>query len=269
MGERVVGVTEPGDKVSVMLKNGHKLSGDLLVGADGVHSTVRQCVFADGEPNHVGVNCAWGRVSWKALSRYNKERFEGTCMILGGGQSYLAGHMGEQLIWSTFWKNDSFVALTSKQIAKENAVARLTCWNKQIADIVHQSDSATISETAIYDRPAAKSWHSKRTLLIGDAAHPMTPFLGSGANTAITDAFLLGNFIDGLHSIDEVFGFFERRRKKPIEKIVRRARTVCDYSVSNKKWKNMLMLYSMSLIPSPLMAKLLLASDNINDIGFV
>ncbi|MDC1286426.1 FAD-dependent monooxygenase [Gammaproteobacteria bacterium] len=265
LGSRIVSVDELDDKVTVALDNGREISGDLLIGADGVHSVVRQSVIADGIPTHVGVNCIWGRVDWKLLSRKNKEQLQGAFMMLGGGQSFLAGHMGEQLIWSAFWKEETFVRSEDNQIAKAKAVDRLTSWNEQIAKIVHQSDNATISETAIYDRPAAKSWHSKRTLLIGDAAHPMTPFLGAGANTAIADAFLLGQFIDGLNSIDELFELFEQRRKKPVEKLVRTARTVCDYSVSDSRWKSFVMQYSMSIIPSFFLTKLLLVADKIND----
>jgi 2-polyprenyl-6-methoxyphenol hydroxylase-like FAD-dependent oxidoreductase len=99
-GERIV-TTELNDKVTVTLDNGNIISGDLLVGADGVHSSVRQCIVNDGAPVHVGVNCVWGRVNWKELSRHQQGQWNDAFMVIGDGQSFVAGQMDEQLIWST------------------------------------------------------------------------------------------------------------------------------------------------------------------------
>jgi 2-polyprenyl-6-methoxyphenol hydroxylase-like FAD-dependent oxidoreductase len=209
----------------------------------------------------------WGRLNWEDLPRFTQQKFEGAAMMLGNGQTFMAGRLDNQMVWTTFWQDEKFVHSGNKQAATDKVVTRLLNWNKEIAEIVRLSGIETISEVGIYDRPPAKTWHSRRTVLIGDAAHPMTPFLGAGANTAIADAFVLGHLIDVSDAIEDVFTSFEERRKKPLEKTVKTARTVCNYSLSKRKWKNWIMLYGMALVPKFLLLRMILSSDKINDVS--
>lgn len=266
-GSKLVDVKENKNEVIAILENGLEIKGDILIAADGVHSAVRRSVFKDGPSTHVGVNCMWGRVEWDDLPTSTKEKFKGAAMMIGKGQTFIAGHIDGQMIWTTFWQDKKFVRSETKQIAKEKAVKKLLKWNKEIAAIAKISNIENLAEAGIYDRPPTKTWHTERTVLIGDAAHPMTPFLGLGANTAIADAFVLGDQIEKGLSIDEVFSAFEERRKLPIEKKVKSARTICEYSLSKTKWKNWLILNGMALLPKSLVKRMMLKGDNVNEIG--
>jgi salicylate hydroxylase len=81
------------------------------------------------------------------------------------------------MIWTTFWQDETFVKSNTKQLAKEKVINRLLKWNKEMAEVAWLCSVEKLAEAGIYDRPPAKTWHSKRTVLIGDAAHPMTPSL--------------------------------------------------------------------------------------------
>lgn len=264
---KIVDVVETSNEVVVSLQNGQQLKGDILVIADGVHSEVRASIFKDGPPDHVGVNCMWGRLSWEKVPASYQKKFDGAAMMLGNGQTFMFGRLDNQMIWATFWQAEKFVRSKSNQIAKEKAIEKLLNWNTEIAEIVQLSNTETMAEVGIYDRPPAKTWHSNRAILIGDAAHPMTPFLGAGANTAIADAFILGHLIKSSTDIKTVFSAFEKRRKVPLEKMVKTARTVCDYSLSKSKWKNWIMLKGMAILPKFLLRRMILSADKINDIS--
>ena len=266
-GSKVADVKENENEVIAILENGTQIKGDFLVAADGVHSAVRRSVFKDGPATHVGVSCLWGQVNWSNLPANSMEKFNGAAMLIGKGQTFIAGHLGNQMIWTAFWQDEKFVKSETKHLAKDNVVKKLLSWNREMAEIAKLSSVEKLAEAGIYDRPPAKSWHSTITVLIGDAAHPMTPFLGLGANTAIADAFVLGYQIEKGSSIDEIFSAFEKRRKIPVEKKVKSARTVCEYSLSKTKWKNWLMLNGMALLPKPLLKKMILSGDNVNEIG--
>ena len=267
LGSKITNASEDGNGVKVLLENGKVVSGDILIAADGVHSVVRKSIFGDGSATHVGVNCMWGRLDWEAVPATSKNKFEGAAMMLGDGQSFIAGQIDGQMMWTTFWNAQAFVRSDNKEEAKKKVMSRLYSWNKDIAEIVKLSNIDNLSEVGIYDRPPAETWHTQRTILIGDAAHPMTPFLGAGANTAIADAFILGHLIENSPSIKNVFENFEKRRKTPLENTVKTARTVCEYSLSKTKWKTWLMLNGMALIPGFLLRRLILSGDNVNDVS--
>jgi 2-polyprenyl-6-methoxyphenol hydroxylase-like FAD-dependent oxidoreductase len=264
---KIVDVKETLDEVLVTLQNGKQLKGDILVVADGVHSEVRSSVFKDGPAEHVGVNCMWGRLDWENVPSSSQEKFDGAGLILGNGQTFTVGRLDNQLIWATFWQAEKFVRSENNQVAKETLIKRLSNWNSEVAQIVQLSSTDMMAEVGIYDRPPAKTWHSDRTILIGDAAHPMTPFLGAGANTAIADAFILGHLINSSTDIKAVFSAFEKRRKVTLEKTVKTARMVCDYSVSKSKWKNWIMLKGMAALPKFLLKRMILGSDKINNVS--
>lgn len=266
-GSYVVSVAETEGEVLVRLKNGEEIKGDILVAADGVHSAVRGSILKDGPAEHVGVNCMWGRLKWEDVPALSQIKFEGAAMMIGNGQTFMAGQLDGQIIWTTFWQAEKFIRSENKQSAKEKAMTKLLSWNREMAEIVRLSSIDMISEVGIYDRPPAKTWHSKRTVMIGDAAHPMTPFLGAGANTAIADAFILGHLIDVSDSMEDIFTSFEKRRKKSLEGTVKTARTVCDYSLSKSKWKNWIMLSGMGLLPNFLLKKMILNADKVNDVS--
>lgn len=266
-GAKVEEVEEEKAQVTVRLENGKAVTGDLLIAADGVHSAVRRSIFQDGPADHVGASCLWGRLKWEDVPAHSREKFSGATLMLGKGQSFMGGHLDGLLIWTTFWQAEDFVRSETKELAREKGAMRLEAWNKEIAEIVRRSGLDKMVEAGIYDRPVAPTWHSQRTLLIGDAAHPMTPFLGLGANSAIADAFILGQFISNKNSIEETFMAFEKRRKAPLEKKVKTARTVCDYSLSTSKWKNWVMLNGIALLPDSLIKKIVLNADKVNAVA--
>lgn len=100
--------------------------------------------------------------------------------------------------------------------------------------LIDQARPETIVEVGIWDREPAPSWTQGRTIIIGDAAHPMTPFLGQGANSAMIDAFVLGNLLAD-ESPEAAFIHFEERRKRAVEKNVKSARSLAGWMTTTNR----------------------------------
>jgi 2-polyprenyl-6-methoxyphenol hydroxylase-like FAD-dependent oxidoreductase len=97
-------------------------------------------------------------------------------------------------------------------------------WHAPIQELIEATPSAGIVRTDIYDRAPVRKWHDQRVVLLGDAAHPMTPNLGQGAGQAIEDAAVLDESLAGGGTVEEALLAYEQRRVRRANGIVRAAR---------------------------------------------
>jgi salicylate hydroxylase len=96
--------------------------------------------------------------------------------------------------------------------AKSRLLEELAEWGEPIRALVEATTTEQIIETPIYDRPPINSWSQGRVTLLGDAAHPMAPAMGQGANTTFEDACELTYCISQSSSIEEAFVSYEKSR---------------------------------------------------------
>jgi 2-polyprenyl-6-methoxyphenol hydroxylase-like FAD-dependent oxidoreductase len=95
-------------------------------------------------------------------------------------------------------------------------------WHAPIEALV--STTSEIMRTAIYDVPALPAWHIGRVMLLGDAAHAMSPAGGQGASLALEDAMIVGRRLaNGTSSIEAVFGEAESLLRRRAERLVKQA----------------------------------------------
>ena len=93
-----------------------------------------------------------------------------------------------------------------------------------VAAIIKATPAERILRTDIYDRAPIDCWHSGRVVLLGDAAHPMTPNLGQGAGQAIEDAVVLDDCLARTATIEDALMRYEQRRVARANGIVRASR---------------------------------------------
>jgi salicylate hydroxylase len=96
--------------------------------------------------------------------------------------------------------------------------------------------------------------------LIGDAAHPTTPFLGQGANSAITDGYVLANLL-GDRSLEEAFAAYEARRMHTVEKNVKAARRISDMMTGDKWWSSLATHLLFGWLPDKWLVNGILSAD--------
>lgn len=195
-GTVVTSFAQDGDGVEVTLDDGTTERGDLLVGADGLYSTVRAGLFGEAAPRYAGYS-VWRGVAPFSAPSLTPGLFR---MCWGRGKRFCVYPVGDGL-WYWFGVEDApadrAVARGSRQAAVLAAFGDCMAPSREL---VEATDEDAIHLTPIYDRPPVDQWGQGRVTLLGDAAHPMTFNLGQGACQAIEDAVVLARALEGAGS---------------------------------------------------------------------
>jgi 2-polyprenyl-6-methoxyphenol hydroxylase-like FAD-dependent oxidoreductase len=176
------------DGVTVHFTNGTTANGDLLVGADGLRSVVRERLQVPGALRYAGCT------AWRGIAPFETAGLIGG-ETLGCGQTFGLGSITNNRV---YWYATAHAPAGQREApaaAKARLVDVYAAWHQPIPAIIEATDAATILRNDIYDRDPVDQWGAGRVTLLGDAAHPMTPNLGQGACQAIEDALVLARCI--------------------------------------------------------------------------
>jgi salicylate hydroxylase len=190
LGHRLVDVIDRGDRVEARFANGSTVEGDVLIGADGIHSTVRGVLFGRDEPRFTGCVAYRGLVPEERL---RERALEVTAQVwMGPGRHFVHYFVSQRRLVN-------FVAITEQDTwtgeswtdrgEVADALAAFEGWHPQVRAILGAVDETFI--WALFDRPPLARWSVGRTTLLGDACHPMVPFMAQGAAQAIEDGATL------------------------------------------------------------------------------
>ena len=176
--------------VTVTLADGSTASGDVLIGADGIHSTVRAQLFGRELPRYTG-NVAWrGLVPAERVAHLDLGRVTGVWMGPNRSivQYYVSAGRTFNWIGISRWEQPARESwLAEGRI--EDALEEYTGWHDTIRTII--AATPRVLRQALYDREPLSDWRVGRVVLLGDAAHPMLPFYAQGAAQSIEDAYVL------------------------------------------------------------------------------
>jgi 2-polyprenyl-6-methoxyphenol hydroxylase-like FAD-dependent oxidoreductase len=203
--------------VSLFLADGQQVHGDLLIGADGIHSVIRSQLFGERPLRFAGYT------TWRGVVPYeDKDQLYESWGPHGRRFGY-ASLRGGQVYWFTCVKTfqGSKVGRDAKKQALRNWFQH---WHKPIEELIEATDEQTILCNDIYDLQPLPQWGKGRITLLGDAAHAMTPDLGQGASQAIEDALVLAQWVHHFQNVEDAILAYERRRIKRANRIMRQSR---------------------------------------------
>ena len=230
-GKRLSTIEQTGDVVSAEFQDGHVETGNMLLAADGVHSRVRSQILPENAvPRYTGFIGIGGFAESGSCTPTNLQDARQLNFTVGSRFQIgyaMTSESPSRWGWWTHLPQDQELtraelqAITDETI-RDRVLAAFGGWHSPIRSLV--SNTRQIMRTAIYDVPSLPTWHAGRVMLLGDAAHAMSPAGGQGASLALEDAMLLGRSLaDKSRSLTQSFALVEAQLRKRAERMIRQA----------------------------------------------
>ncbi|MDG1858710.1 MAG: FAD-dependent monooxygenase [Emcibacteraceae bacterium] len=221
LNAEATGFDETQDKVYLNLADGRKVEGDILIGADGIKSAIRDQIVGETPPDFTG------QVAWRATVNVNKlpkDFMEKIVAIWCGPKKHAVVYYlrsGELLnfvgcVENDKWQNESWTVKADWQELKDDFAG----WNDEIQIIIDNIEKDQCFRWAMNNRKPIDNWRTDRAVIMGDAAHPTLPYMASGAVMAIEDAAVLMRSINANNDVTEALDMFQRNRTERTAKIV-------------------------------------------------
>jgi 2-polyprenyl-6-methoxyphenol hydroxylase-like FAD-dependent oxidoreductase len=223
--KRLTWVEERGASVVAHFEDGTLAEGGLLVGADGVRSTVRRHLLPGAREEYTGLTGIGGFVPLSDVPPFPPE----TMTFVFGGNGffgYSGGDNGSAMWWSNLFREREYTHQELEHldldVVKRELLDRFGAYHPPIAALI--SRTTNLLRLNIYDIQSLPTWHRGRVALIGDAAHAVSPNAGQGASLALEDAMYLAKMLRDSTNNEAAFAQFERDRKPRAEKVVAEGR---------------------------------------------
>ena len=215
LNSKVRSFSEDTTGITVQLDCHKKFKGDFLIGADGIHSTIRKKLGDERTLRYAGYTC------WRGIVKIRGSFLSKETSILGIGPKSFYG-----LAWLKNGKLFWFAAVStppdsSKELKLNILKEAFSIWPNSIKEVINRTPSDSIIRNDIYDLPPIKKWGKGRCTLIGDAAHPTTPNLAQGGGMALEDAVELAHSLLKHSYIEQALRAFEKKRYARTTAIVR------------------------------------------------
>lgn len=223
-GYRGTGFRQTEEAATVTFDNGAEIEADVVVAADGIHSSLRPNVFPPSTPVFHGTISYRGLVARDRLPDWPMDRW---LMWAGPSKHFLVFPVrhGEMVNYVGFVPTDEEMKESwSAPGDPDKLRAEFKGWDPRIEHLLEQVDHTF--RWALYDREPLPTWTKGRLTLLGDAAHPMLPHLGQGANQAIEDGMALAILLSQTDkaSVPGALLAYEKLRRERVAEVVLGAR---------------------------------------------
>lgn len=192
---------------TAVFEDGSSVGGNVVIGADGVHSAVRRCLLNDGPPASVR-QWAFVGMSRRTDALVDLAAAGTTVGTVATGLRFWYAVLPDDWI---YW----YAVVSDKRRREEGLHDRadlsrlLAPWGQPTSALIETAEEWTVVE--IHHRTPIGSWHRGRVALLGDAAQPMSPDLGQGAGMALEQAVVLGRVLAPRGRVDAALGRYSAR----------------------------------------------------------
>lgn len=222
LGAGAAGVTHEAGRVRLGLETGDILEADVLVGADGIHSLVRETLFGVDSPRFTGA------VAWRctvpadaapdlpqaAIVWAGNKRHAVTYRVRRGELINFVG-----VVETDGWRKEGW----SERGEVADMRRDFEGWDASVTQVLDAAKACW--RWALFDRDPMPAWVNRRAVLLGDACHAMPPFQAQGAAMAIEDAVVLGRCLSDGAGIEPGLARYQALRKPRVDKVLASARS--------------------------------------------
>jgi len=215
--QRIEGIT-PGPQPEIALANGAKMHADLVVGADGLHSVVRQVLNGTAAPFFTR------QVAWRAVVPNSAGRGPEARVHMGPHRHVVSYPLRDGSALNLVaveermaWAEESW----SQQDDPENLRAAFAGFGPEVQAMLAEVE--TVHLWGLFRHPVAPRWHGPGVTILGDAAHPTLPFMAQGASLALEDAWVLADALSGPGPLETRLATYQRRRENRAKRVVEAA----------------------------------------------
>jgi salicylate hydroxylase len=219
LGARAVGLTQDAESVEVELEDGGRVRGDILIGADGVHSQIRRAMFGTSDAEFTGC------VAWRGLVRRDKlpahlQQNIGTNWIGPGAHVIHYPLRGGEIVnfVGIVERSDWQVESWTERGSVDECLRDFAHWHEDVQRLIQGIEQPY--KWALLSRQPMNTWTVGRATLLGDACHPTLPFLAQGAVMALEDGIVLARCLAAHDDLTAGLARYEALRLKRTSRIV-------------------------------------------------
>ncbi|MGP3533566.1 FAD-dependent monooxygenase [Microbacterium sp. RD1] len=211
LNARVVGFDETPSGVDVHLEDGTALTGDVLIGADGAYSVIRSLLLPGSDAvEHEG------HLAWRAVIAPPEGVTVERGVIVVGHERTRGGYV-PTADGTVYWLVNQFESGELIGSVKEQALQRAAHmdtegWNPALQALIEATPEEVVLRNQIMLVPPLPSWTSDRVVLVGDAAHAMSPHITAGATLGVEDALLLARLLTATDDVASALKLYEQDR---------------------------------------------------------
>jgi 2-polyprenyl-6-methoxyphenol hydroxylase-like FAD-dependent oxidoreductase len=189
---------------------------DLVIGADGINSKVRESIFSNTSKRFSGQTC------WRGISDIRLPYEFQNAGIESWGKKVRFGfsQVTENQVYWFAVSNASQNGTDNVNTLKTELKNRFIDFNPLVMNIIENTKAEKIIRNDISDLKRLEKWHKDKVVLVGDAAHATTPNMGQGAGQGIEDAYYLANILAKHYQLEQSLNLFESNRREKVDYVV-------------------------------------------------
>jgi salicylate hydroxylase len=224
LGARCVAVDGGGEVASARFTDGSVIEADVIVGADGIHSAVRTSLFGEDAPRFTGKICYRSVIPIDAVPGGPPAPESVTWLGPHGAIVVYRLRRGELINVVSHYDDPTYTHESwITECDRAEVIERYSGWHESLVRLF--SASELWYKWALYDRDPIPQWTRGRATILGDAAHPMLPYLGQGAGQTMEDGVVLASALASMpDDLPAALALYERSRRPRASEVVLAAR---------------------------------------------
>lgn len=212
---QTVDTVMPGPRPRVVLANGDQRQADMVIAADGIHSTLRPVLNTPAPPFFTG------QVAWRCIVPNVTGHPAHARVHMGAGRHMVTYPLRDGTVLNVVAveERDTWAAESWSQTDDPNALREAFAgFDAEVHQILSQAEAPGL--WGLFRHPVAETWYGENCALLGDAAHPTLPFLAQGANMALEDAWVLIDALSEAPDVQTGLASYQARRHARVSRAI-------------------------------------------------